>query len=72
MKLVVSHSKIYIAIIYQNYLHDELFQWTNRRIGLHRDHATFDWLRSEPNPLSPLEEIYRIQETLENYPSFKV
>uniref|UniRef100_A0A5S6PE75 CNNM transmembrane domain-containing protein n=1 Tax=Brugia malayi TaxID=6279 RepID=A0A5S6PE75_BRUMA len=50
---------------------DELFQWTNRRIGLHRDHATFDWLRSEPNPLSPLQEIYRIQETLDNYPGFK-
>ncbi|MCP9264793.1 ER lumen protein-retaining receptor [Dirofilaria immitis] len=50
---------------------DELFQWTNRRIGLHRDHATFDWLRSEPNPLAPLQEIYRIQETLENYSGFK-
>ncbi|KAM3715773.1 Metal transporter CNNM4 [Dirofilaria immitis] len=55
-----------------NYLkQDELFQWTNRRIGLHRDHATFDWLRSEPNPLAPLQEIYRIQETLENYSGFK-
>uniref|UniRef100_A0A8R1XPI9 CNNM transmembrane domain-containing protein n=1 Tax=Onchocerca volvulus TaxID=6282 RepID=A0A8R1XPI9_ONCVO len=52
-------------------LHDELFQWTNRRIGLHRDHATFDWLRSEPNPLAPLQEIYRIQETLENYTGLK-
>ncbi|VDN02888.1 unnamed protein product [Thelazia callipaeda] len=35
------------------------------------DQATFDWLRSEPNPLPPLEQIYHIQQALENYSGFK-
>uniref|UniRef100_A0A915A0S3 CNNM transmembrane domain-containing protein n=1 Tax=Parascaris univalens TaxID=6257 RepID=A0A915A0S3_PARUN len=50
---------------------DEAFQWTNRRIGVHRDQATFDWLRTKPDPVRPVDEMLRIQETLDRFPVFK-
>uniref|UniRef100_A0A9J2P620 CNNM transmembrane domain-containing protein n=1 Tax=Ascaris lumbricoides TaxID=6252 RepID=A0A9J2P620_ASCLU len=52
-------------------LKDEAFQWTNRRIGVHRDQATFDWLRTKPDPIRPVDEMLRIQETLDRFPVFK-
>lgn len=36
------------------------------------DQATIDFLRSDSKPVTPLEEVLRIQETLDTYPTFKV